>query len=54
MLDQERVDLGMVDVSYKSLVGSLMYLAVCTYKLFRKYYVVGIPKIKQLFETAPL
>ena len=30
VLDQERVDPGMVDVPYRSLVGSLMYLAVCT------------------------
>ena len=29
-LDQERVDPGMVDVPYRNLVGSLMYLAVCT------------------------
>ena len=29
-LEQERVDFGMVDVPYRSLVGSSMYLAVCT------------------------
>ena len=29
-LGQERVDSGMVDVPYRSLVGSLMYLAICT------------------------
>ena len=30
VLKQEGVDLGMVDVPYRSLVGSLMYLAVYT------------------------
>ena len=29
-LEQERVDSGMVDLPYRSLVGSLMYLVVCT------------------------